>query len=435
MLTRMEGINIKNLISDQMSNRQIIKDFISSFISSLSGKAFNFALGLMLLDQTKSAMSFGINMIIYPLISLIFLLPIGNLVDRYRHKKILIYNFIFRLIIFLLFYAFYFLTNSSTILYLVIPFVILHSITVNINDTCYSASIHELVNDTKIQRLSSVTQTAIAIATMLSPAIGVIFYNWLGFSGFILIEIIANLLSLGVLLTMKFLYEHEEQEVKIKQNEEHQHGVKEIIRFLKENQIVKYIILVSVVLNFFYTSISIGVPFVVKEQLLLDNATVGILETMSAVGMLLASVSMSLLPDKKENNTLLSNKIRIPLFLLTIAIIGLGITFATSNTQVIISSVGGLFMGIIAFTLVILNIVVMTYLQSSIETNYLGRVMSTLFTLNTSIMPIGTIVFTYLFQKDINGGLIFIFGGISLLIYTMIMLPQIYRILQKEHTY
>ena len=203
--------------------------------------------------------------------------------------------------------------------------------------------------------------------------------------------------------------------------------------FLKENQIVKYIILVSVVLNFFYTSISIGVPFVVKEQLLLDNATVGILETMSAVGMLLASVSMSLLPDKKENNTLLSNKIRIPLFLLTIAIVGLGITFATTDTQVIISSVGG--MGIIAFTLVILNIVVMTYLQSSIETNYLGRVMSTLFTLNTSIMPIGTIVFTYLFQKDINGGLIFIFGGVSLLIYTMIMLPRIYRILQKEHIY
>lgn len=60
------GVNIKNLISDQMSNRQIVKDFISSFISSLSGKAFNFALGLMLLDQTKSAMSFGINMIIYP---------------------------------------------------------------------------------------------------------------------------------------------------------------------------------------------------------------------------------------------------------------------------------------------------------------------------------------------------------------------------------
>lgn len=422
---------MQHSISDRESNQQIIKDFISNFIGSLSGKAFNFALGLMLLDQTKSAMSFGINMIIYPLVSLIFLVPIGNIVDKYRHKKILTFNFIFRMLIFLFFYVFYFLTDSSSILYLVIPFVTLHSITVNISDTCYSASIHELVNDRKIQRLSSVTQTAIAIATMLSPAIGVIFYSWIGFAGFILIEILANFLSLGVLLTMKFYYEYEEPETTNKKLEKQLYGVQEIIHFLKENQIVKYIILVSVVLNFFYTSISIGVPFVVKEQLLLDNATVGILETMSAIGMLLASVSMSLLPDKKENK-LLSNKISLPLFLLIIAIIGLGVTFSTTQSQIFISTLGGLFMGIIAFTLVILNIVVMTYLQSTIETKFLGRVMSTLFTLNTSIMPIGTLVFTYLFQQEVNGGIIFIVGGTCLLIYTMFLLPRIFNLLKAN---
>ena len=420
---------MQHSISDRESNHQIIKDFISNFIGSLSGKAFNFALGLMLLDQTKSAMSFGINMIIYPLVSLIFLVPIGNIVDKYRHKKILTFNFIFRMLIFLFFYVFYFLTDSSSILYLVIPFVVLHSITVNISDTCYSASIHELVNDRKIQRLSSVTQTAIAIATMLSPAIGVIFYSWIGFAGFILIEILANFLSLGVLLTMKFYYEYEEPETTNKKLEKQLYGVKEIIHFLKENQIVKYIILVSVVLNFFYTSISIGVPFVVKEQLLLDNATIGILETMSAIGMLLASISMSLLPDKKENK-LISNKISFPLFLLIIAIIGLGVTFSTTQSQIFISTLGGLFMGIIAFTLVVLNIVVMTYLQSTIETKFLGRVMSTLFTLNTSIMPIGTLVFTYLFQQEVNGGVIFIVGGTCLLIYTMFLLPRIFNLLK-----
>ena len=422
---------MQHSISDNESNQQIIKDFISNFIGSLSGKAFNFALGLMLLDQTKSAMSFGINMIIYPLVSLIFLVPIGNIVDKYRHKKILTFNFIFRMLIFLFFYIFYFLTDSSSILYLVIPFAVLHSITVNISDTCYSASIHELVNDRKIQRLSSVTQTAIAIATMLSPAIGVIFYSWIGFAGFILIEILANFLSLGVLLTMKFYYEYEEPETTNKKLEKQLYGVQEIIHFLKENQIVKYIILVSVVLNFFYTSISIGVPFVVKEQLLLDNATVGILETMSAIGMLLASIFMSLLPDKKENK-LLSNKISFPLFLLIIAIIGLGVTFSTTQSQIFISTLGGLFMGIIAFTLVILNIVVMTYLQSTIETKFLGRVMSTLFTLNTSIMPIGTLVFTYLFQQEVNGGVIFIVGGTCLLIYTMFLLPRIFNLLKAN---
>ena len=90
-------------------------------------------------------------------------------------------------------------------------------------------------------------------------------------------------------------------------------------------------------------------------------------------------------------------------------------------------------MGIIAFTLVVLNIIVMTYLQSTIETKFLGRVMSTLFTLNTSIMPIGTIVFTYLFQKEVNGGLIYILGGLTLLIYIIIMLPKIFRILKIEN--
>lgn len=156
------------------------------------------------------------------------------------------------------------------------------------------------------------------------------------------------------------------------------------------------------------------------------------LETMAAVGMLLASISMSLLPDKKENNILLSSKITMPLVLLTMAIIGLGITFASTNSQIIISFLGSIFMGIIAFTLVVLNIIVMTYLQSTIETKFLGRVMSTLFTLNTSIMPIGTLVFTYLFQKEVNGGLIFIFGGVTLLIYIIIMLPKIFRILRLE---
>ncbi len=232
---------------------------------------------------------------------------------------------------------------------------------------------------------------------------------------------------------MKFYYEYNEQENNATNCENPLHGVKEIIQFLKENQIVKYIILVSAILNFFYTSISIGVPFVLKEQLLLDNSTVGMFETMAAVGMLLASISMSLLPDKKENNILLGSKITMPLVLLTMAIIGLGITFASTNSQNIISFLGSIFMGIIAFTLVVLNIIVMTYLQSTIETKFLGRVMSTLFTLNTSIMPIGTIVFTYLFQKEVNGGVIFIFGGVTLLIYIIIMLPKIFEILKIEN--
>ncbi|MCY7168873.1 enterobactin exporter EntS [Streptococcus gordonii] len=422
---------MEELISDFASNKQIAKASISNFIGSLSGKSFNFALSLMLLDQTRSAISFGINMIIYPIISLLFAIPIGNMVDKYKHKNILINNFIFRIVIFLIFYFLYHITTSSTILYFVIPLVVLQSITVNINDTCFSASTHELVNNRKIQRLSSITQTGIAIATMISPAIGVMLYGWFDFSGFILIESAANLLSLLVLLNMKFYYEQQENNEATIKSKGRQHKFKEILQFLRENQIIKYIILISIILNFFYTSISIGVPFIVKEELSLGNSTIGLLETVSAIGMLLASVSMSLLPEPKRQNQLLSRRITIPFLLLNISIISLGITFFVAKSRFLISSVGSLFIGLITFSLVILNIVVMTYLQSTIETKFLGRVMSTLFTLNTSIMPIGTIVFTYLFQQGINGGLIFIVNGLVLLIYTIIMLPKTLKLLNK----
>ncbi|KZT80680.1 transport protein [Lactiplantibacillus plantarum] len=50
-------------ISNHQSSLQIFKAAASNFISSLSGKMFTFGLGLMLLDETHSAISFGINKI------------------------------------------------------------------------------------------------------------------------------------------------------------------------------------------------------------------------------------------------------------------------------------------------------------------------------------------------------------------------------------
>lgn len=38
--------------------------------------------------------------------------------------------------------------------------------------------------------------------------------------------------------------------------------------------------------------------------------------------------------------------------------------------------------------------------------------MGTLFAANTSIMPIGTLIFTYVFQNMSSGGIIFIFSGV-----------------------
>lgn len=116
---------------------------------------------------------------------------------------------------------------------------------------------------------------------------------------------------------------------------------------------------------------------------------------------------------------------------LDLSIIALGLLFSTTKDGQVISLVGSGLMGLIVLSLVVLNIIVMSYLQTSISTQFLGRVMNTLFTLNTSIMLIGTLVFTYLFQVVTDSGFLFIVSGFLLLLYTGFLLPKIYHILQQ----
>jgi hypothetical protein len=87
----MKSILIKGLIFMVINNRennlQIFKAVSSSLISGISGNMFSYGLGLMLLATTGSAISFGLSMVITPVIDLLFLVPVGNLVDHFPHKN------------------------------------------------------------------------------------------------------------------------------------------------------------------------------------------------------------------------------------------------------------------------------------------------------------------------------------------------------------
>jgi len=77
-------------ISNRQSTIQIVKAASSDIIGTLGGDTFSFAVGLMLLHRTHSAISFGLGSIIYPVIGLLLVMPVGNLVDRRRHKPLIL---------------------------------------------------------------------------------------------------------------------------------------------------------------------------------------------------------------------------------------------------------------------------------------------------------------------------------------------------------
>ncbi|WP_436648684.1 MFS transporter [Lactiplantibacillus plantarum] len=395
-------------ISNHQSSLQIFKAAASNFISSLSGKMFTFGLGLMLLDETHSAISFGINMIISPIVGLLCLVPIGNLIDTYPHKTVLTGSLTARTLALILFAASINLFTATAKLIPIVLFLIIDAI--------------------------STTQSAISLSSILSPALGVGLYSLVGFSGFVILEIVATLASFGIMLTMKFHYHATNQFANSQHAPVTSHSqfakFHSGLNYMRSRTMIKITILLSVILNFLYTAVTIGIPYILKDQLHTGNGPIGVLETGSAIGMLLGSLLLTLLPPTGQKHLFL--KLIIPVLILDSQILLLGVLFMTSQSPTGYALLGSFIMGILAFALVILNITFQVYLQQTVPTKLLGRVVATLTTVNSSIMPIGTLMFTLIFQSTTHGGLVLIINGILLLGYTLLLLRPLNQAIHSE---
>ncbi|WP_419755411.1 MFS transporter [Lactiplantibacillus plantarum] len=293
-------------ISNHQSSLQIFKAAASNFISSLSGKMFTFGLGLMLLDETHSAISFGINMIISPIVGLLCLVPIGNLIDTYPHKTVLTGSLTARTLALILFAASINLFTATAKLIPIVLFLIIDAI--------------------------STTQSAISLSSILSPALGVGLYSLVGFSGFVILEIVATLASFGIMLTMKFHYHATNQFANSQHAPVTSHSqfakFHSGLNYMRSRTMIKITILLSVILNFLYTAVTIGIPYILKDQLHTGNGPIGVLETGSAIGMLLGSLLLTLLPPTGQKHLFL--KLIIPVLILDSQILLLGVLFMTS---------------------------------------------------------------------------------------------------------
>lgn len=415
-------------ISLHESNQQIFKDICSNFISSLSSNMFTYGLGLMLLNQTHSALSFGIELAIGPIISLIFMIPIGNLVDKYPHKRILLASMLIR-VVFLLFLAVtlnYFVGMLKFIP--VIFFVSVNSIAVIFDTTAYSASVHELVNENKIHQLSSLTSAANSFANIFAPVLGVGAYSLLGFQFFVWIEIGALLLSAAITVTMKFHYKNTYISKNVIQQKSQLVNFKKGLDYITQRPLIKALIAIAMLLNFMFSSVNMGLPYIINTQLHLGNSPIGILDTFNAAGGLLAALLMNFVPDNKAKRS----RIIAPLFLFGFYFLSLGTIFSLTTDLKSVNILGSITMFIGGLGISILNITIQIHIQKTTPTVILGRVSSTMNTANTVVFPIGTLFFTFIFQKISNGALVYLICGTIWLLVTSLMASRLNTIIDTD---
>ncbi|MCK8607698.1 MFS transporter [Apilactobacillus ozensis] len=407
-----ENVNSFKL-SNKQSSIQIYKDVLSNIISSFSGNMLSYGISLMILATTHSALSFGINMLINPISDILFVVPVSNIVDKFNHKKILIFCSIIRIFSLLTYLGIIYKMNNTSIICSTIIFLIIISVTDNTSSTAYSASVHELVNNESIKKLDSLSQAATAFSSVFSPVVGISLYSLIGINGFIIIEIISNTLSLIILFSMKFfIIKRKNTDNKIFSMSQFKNG----LIYIYKHKSIKMIFSLSLIINLLFTALTIGIPFVMIHEINIGNIPVGILDTITAIGMLSGSLLASVLKLNKNINYL----IILLLELIGFSIIGLGIILHFKSLTAV-TLIGSTMMFFIGCFLAIINIIVQLHIQKNVSNEMLGRTFSTLNTLNNPTEPIGILLFSFLFQYIQNGSNIILSIGIIFSLYVFVM--------------
>ncbi len=398
---------------------------ISKLISTFGAQVYTFAISFYILQLTGSATSFAVNLICNILPRTILAPFAGAITDRYSKKAIVITAqvattlTICGLLIFTL-------TSGLSLVAIYVTTVLL-SITSMFSGIAFTSSITSLINKERIQKAMSLNQMAISFAAIGSPAVGGILYGTVSMPVFLVIYMVAS--SVAVLLesTMNFkLFASEKKVVEGDEKESILKSIKLGISYLKLQPVLMIMIWIALMINFLFGAFEVGYSYILIEKLQIESQHFGFTQGAFSVGMVVMSIYFSI---RKE--------VKFPLLVSKRGIIGLGLFMAAVSLPLISPmsyNVTIAFYIILMFcfgsTIIIVNTPIQVMMQKTIDDEYKGRVFSILETMSMALMPLGMVIYGFLY--DLLPGQYILVASAGLLISVVLVLARP-SVLRKAH--
>lgn len=405
-------------ISNRQSVVQIVKAASSDIIGTLGGDTFSFAVGLMLLHRTHSAISFGLGSIIYPVVGLLLVMPVGNLVDRHRHKPLILASKL-TVIVALILYSWLVARVNAPMLLAILLLIVIASCD-KVTNTTFTAAVHELVNDNHVKTLATIEQAATAGIQLVAPVLAALLYTWIGFEGIVRVVIVTEVLTWLIALSMRFHPLMASSEVEAVKGQWAQFQVG--LRYIREHFTLLSIVLMGIFLNFLLASVDVGLPYAIVQERHLGSTRLSWVLSAFSGGVLLGNLVLSVLPKfKNVHLTILRLSLAIGSL---IAVIGLLFMAPLPSVTLVVGLIGLAL--IIGLVLAFVNTPMSVYMQMTVPTRLLGRVGSTFATLMQLALPLGTVVYGVLFQQ-LTAGPVYLVTGLMIVGYIALNLHAAQR--------
>ncbi|ANU16190.1 MFS transporter [Planococcus maritimus] len=366
---------------------------ISKLISTFGSSVYAFGISLYVLALTGSAASFAVNLICSILPRTLLAPFAGYIADNYPKKAVVLLSQAASVVSVggLLLYSW----SNGLSLAAIYTATALISASSMFTSVAFSSSIANLIDPDRIQKAMGYNQSALAIATIGGPVVGGMLFGFVSMNVFLMIQVIAYALAAMLEATMNFrLYTRRVETDTIEDKKGVWQGMREGAAYLRKNRVITVIVTTAVGLNFFFSALMIGLPFIAVQQLKVQATHFGFIEAMIALGMLLASIYFSV---RKE--------VRFPLQFSKRAIIVMSLLLAAVSLPLV---AGLSYWGNVIYLLVLMlgfgisNVFVNTpigvMMQKDVDEEYRGRVFGILESMAMAMMPLGYLLFGLLYD-------------------------------------
>lgn len=400
---------------------------ISKMISSFGAQVYAFAISFYILQITGSASNFALNLICSILPRTLVAPFAGYAADRYSRKMVVIVAQIATTLAIsgLLIVS---LTAGLSLLAIYTTTVIL-SLASTFSSVTFSSSITGLVDEGRIQKAMSLNQMSISFAAIGSPALGGLLYGAVPMPVFLIMYLVASAIAVILESTMNFtLFAKRKEMVEGEEKEPMLQSMKEGLRYLKNEPILKAIVWISLFINFLFGAYMVGYSFILIEKLKMASAHFGLTEGAFAVGMLLMSIYFST-----------RNEVRYPLLLSKRSITVMGILMGAVAMPLIISMPYPVTFGyyvVLMFCLgsamIITNTPMQVMMQKMIDDDYKGRVFSIIETMAMALMPLGTVIYGFLYDLLPAEGILIVSSLLLIAVVLILARPSVVRTAHPE---
>lgn len=350
----------------------------SQAISILGSSLVQFAITSYITVQTKSGIYATIG-ILCAILPMFLLSPFAGVwADKYN-RKYLIMIADGGIAICTLIVAIIFMLGHGSIGLLFVALTI-RALGSAVQTPCVGALLPDIVPEQHLTRVNGINGSMQALFSLASPVLGALLLSMVPLGMIFFVDIVTAVMAIVIMLKA-FQLPKKEKVPKAREEENYFSEMKQGIRYIfKTRFLVEFFGFCAV-----YFIMMAPAAFLTQVQVARnyggDYWYLSAIEVAFSVGMLIGSLAISAWGGLKN---------KVHTMMLAAAVMGL-CTFALGIRMPFTPYV--LFMGIFGMAMPFINTPAMTLLQERVEPQYMGRVFGIMTMINTSMMPLGMVIF------------------------------------------